>query len=108
MFFFFLVGNWETAMAGISVDAVVPPPEDDGKEGDVVSQRLELESFPWFHGKLSRVDAAEKVLSSDHGVFLMRQSETRHSSHVLTFNFNHRAKVCTSTVSVAAISAPIK
>ncbi|XP_043823679.1 SH2B adapter protein 1-like [Dromiciops gliroides] len=62
---------------------------DGGDRDDLLSE------YPWFHGTIPRLQAAELVLeggAASRGVYLVRKSNKKIGKYVLTFNFEGRVK----------------
>ena len=82
------------------------PPHQDRTLGDIDNLDLgvdteSLRQYTWFHGMISRMDAALLVTQngdSGTGEFLIRQSESRAGDLVLSFNYHGRAKVTKLTM----------
>lgn len=78
----------------------LPPQQEHGLSDNLrVDPRVDTDSlreYAWFHGMISRMDAALLVTQNGEngtGEFLIRQSESRAGDLVLSFNYHGRAKV---------------
>ena len=79
------------------------PPQQERMLTDIDNLQVDLgldadrlRQYPWFHGMISRMDAALLVTQNGEngtGEFLIRQSESRAGDLVLSFNYHGRAKV---------------
>lgn len=70
----------------------------DGKTGmmpaNYVQKRTEvkLHTMPWYHGKISRVQAEELLSNSEEGLFLVRESNNFPGDYTLCVYSNHKVE----------------
>jgi len=65
--------------------------EENGREGYVPKNYIQVKEHPWYYGKIRRLEAERLLLSEPHdGAFLIRDSESTAGDFSLSVKFNNQ------------------
>uniref|UniRef100_A0A3Q3VTS3 GRB2 related adaptor protein b n=1 Tax=Mola mola TaxID=94237 RepID=A0A3Q3VTS3_MOLML len=66
--------------------------EIEGKRGYVPENYISLLPFPWFAGRVSRLEAEKRLCWQDPGVFLVRESESAPGEFSVSVSYGDRVE----------------
>ncbi|XP_038568902.1 GRB2-related adapter protein-like [Micropterus salmoides] len=66
--------------------------EIQGKRGFVPENYISLHPYPWFAGRVSRLDAEKRLRWQDTGVFLVRESESAPGEFSVSVSYGDRVE----------------